>query len=67
MTRDEGLTAGVRYLAREMTATRDEFRRDVGGDMLLEALVSHGYALDRGGNVQLTDMGRRRLQAVERG
>lgn len=67
MTRDEIINNGIRYLAREFVADRDEFRRDVpGGDMLLTALTSGGYARDRGGNVQLTDMGRRRLADVDR-
>lgn len=65
------ITTGLRYLAEQTSASRDEFRRDnaPGGAALCESLLSHGYAirgrtaetLDR---IALSDAGRRRLQAA---
>lgn len=66
------ITEGLRYLAGEFSADRDEFRRDnqPDGAALLEACQSLGYAA-RGNTATtcdrfaLTGAGRRRLAAVE--
>lgn len=66
------ITDGLRYMARELSASRDEFRRDhqPDGAALLEGMVSHGY-LARGTTAEtwdrygLTPAGRRRLAAAE--
>ena len=68
----ERITVGLGYLNREMSASRDEFRRDnqPSGDHLLQAVINLGYAQrgrdhDNVDRVALTDAGRRRLQAVD--
>lgn len=66
------ITDGLRYLAREVSASRDEFRRDnqPEGAALLEGLGSHGY-IQRGDKPEtwdryaLSPAGRRRLAAAE--
>lgn len=66
------ITDGLRYLAREVSANRDEFRRDnqPEGAALMEGLASHGY-IRRGATPEtfdryaLTAAGRRRLAAAE--
>lgn len=68
------ITEGLRYLAGEFSADRDEFRRDnqPHGAALLEACTNLGYAA-RGNTAAtcdrfaLTGAGRRRLAAVEQG
>jgi hypothetical protein len=66
------ITQGLRYLAEEFSANRDEFRRDnhPDGAALLEACSNLGYVA-RGTTPEtwdrhaLTAAGRRRLAAVE--
>ena len=60
------LDAGVEYLAREMSASVDEFRRDnaPAGDMLLQGLLSRGYVVERLGRVALSPAGRRAHEAM---
>lgn len=59
---------GLRYLAEQFSASADEFRRDnaPGGVMLLEGLVSRGYAHEKAGRYAVSAAGRRRLEAMER-
>lgn len=60
------LRDGLRHLSAEFSATRDEWRRHWhGGDMLLDGLVSHGYAIERDARYAVTDAGRRMLAAGE--
>lgn len=61
------IAEGIRYLAGEFSATADEFRRDnaPGGEMLLEALLSHGYAIETRGRFAASRVGLRRLADVE--
>lgn len=66
------ITAGLRYVAEEVSVHRDDFRRDQhpGGSALLEGCESLGY-LRRGKSSEncerfaLTAAGQRRLQAAE--
>lgn len=68
------ITQGLRYLAEQFSAHRDEFRRDnqPDGAALLESCSNLGYVA-RGttretfGRHALTAAGRRRLAAVDRG
>ena len=60
------VTDGLRFLAAEFSCTQDEWREHhAGGDMLLEGLVSRGYALAQRGRFAVSDAGRRRLEAVD--
>lgn len=59
MTLDDGL----RHLANEASLNRQEWREHFrGGDALLDALVSHGYAIERGGQYALSLRGRVRME-----
>lgn len=53
----------LRWLSEEISATPDEFRNAhrEGSAMLLDGLVSQGYALSNGERVAVSDRGRRRL------
>jgi hypothetical protein len=55
----------LRWLAAEFSATRDDFRsaHKAGSDMLLDGIVSHGYASEREGRYALTDAGLRAMEA----
>jgi hypothetical protein len=57
----------LRYLAEQISATREEFWRDnqPGGSALLEGVLSHGYVMRKGDRVALSPAGHRRLKAVE--
>ena len=57
----------LRYLASEFSVTRDEFRsaHKAGADMLLDGLLSHGYATERGGRFAISDAGRRAMGDAE--
>lgn len=63
------LAKGVRYLAAEFSVEPDEFRHDnaPGGDMLLQALLSKGYAVQTRGRVAASRVGLRMLEEFERG
>ena len=63
-TKTDRLRSGAHYLAREFSATPDEFRRDnhPGGDMLLTGLLNTGYAIQKGGRVALTPAGTRMME-----
>ena len=63
------IAEGIRYLATEFSATPDEFRRDngPGAEMLMDALLSHGYAVQTGGRLAASRVGLRRLEDVEVG
>jgi hypothetical protein len=39
------------------------FRDTLGGDQVVQSLVSNGYASEQGGVLRLTDAGRRKLDA----
>ncbi len=58
---------GVRYLASEFSATRDEFRSDnrPDGDELLDGLLSHGYAVETDSRFAASRAGLHRLRDVE--
>lgn len=53
----------LKWLAENFSATADEFRKHhgEGGDMLLTALISRGYALTAAGRVAVSTQGRARL------
>jgi hypothetical protein len=55
----------AQWLAAEISASLDEFRQahQPGGDMLLTALQTHGYAREQNRRVGLTEQGRRMVQA----
>lgn len=54
--------AGLDYLLREFSVTREEWRRHFhGGDMLLDGLLSKGYALTQHGRFAVSRAGRRYL------
>lgn len=58
------ITQGVRYLAAEFSATRQEFRADnqPDGDALLDGLLSHGYAVETAGRYAVSRAGLRMLE-----
>lgn len=51
---------GIRFLGRKRSVTRDEFHsaHKDGAAMLLDGLLSNGYAVQRGHRVALSDRGR---------
>lgn len=52
------ITQGLQHLAREFSLTRQEWRdHHRGGDSLLDALVSHGYAQEQGERFGITRQG----------
>jgi hypothetical protein len=57
----ERIQDGLRWLAAEFSVEPHEFHQahKVGGPMLLEGLLSKGYAWAKGGRVAVTDAGRR--------
>ena len=59
---------GVMYLAREFSASIDEFRRDnaPAGDMLLQGLISRGLAVEKSGRVALSPAGRKAHDVLAR-
>lgn len=63
------LANGVRYLAAEFSVEPEEFKHDnaPGGDMLLQALLSKGYAVQTRGRVAASRVGLRMLEEFERG
>lgn len=67
MTEQQQVMAeGLRHLAGEFSVSRDEWRQHFrGGDMLLDGLVSKGYALHQRGRFAVSRQGRAFLQAVE--
>lgn len=60
---------GLRWLTSEFSCTRDEFRQahQSGADMLLDGMVSQGYAFHdrKQDRYAVSDAGRRRMAAVE--
>lgn len=56
---------GLRWLATEISATREQFRIAQGedGDELLDGLVSQGYVRQGQGRYQASDAGFARLDA----
>ena len=67
MVESMALTDGLRFLTEQFSCSQEEWREHhCGGDMLLEGLVSHGYALTQNGRYAVSAAGRRRLEAVER-
>ncbi|HEL4805431.1 TPA: hypothetical protein UN084_000932 [Stenotrophomonas maltophilia] len=58
------ITQGLQHLASEFSLTRQDWRdHHRGGDSLLDALVSHGYAQEQGERFGITRQGQVRLQA----
>lgn|GEM_PF-1072483 len=67
MTNDP-IAQGLQYLASEFSLTRQEWRNhNGGGDDLLDALVSHGYAREQGERFGVTALGRKRAADFEAG
>jgi hypothetical protein len=66
MNRDR-LHEALRWLASEFSCTPDEFRSEhkAGSDMLLQAMLSLGYARQENGRLAITATGRRRVEALE--
>lgn len=58
----------LRWLIAEISASHDEFRRahQPGGDMLLTALITGGWATTKRGRVAVAELGHRRLADVDR-
>lgn len=57
------IATAIHHLAREFSVNRQEWREHFqGGDALLDALVSHGYAIERDGRFAVTNSGRARLE-----
>lgn len=64
MVRESAITQGLQHLAREFSLSRQEWRDyHRGGDSLLDALVSHGYAQQQGERFGITRQGQTRLEA----
>jgi hypothetical protein len=60
------ITNGLRHLAESFSVDKREWRQHLkGGDDLLEGLVSHGYAHERGGRYAVNAAGRARLADVD--
>lgn len=56
----------LRSLSEQFSVSRQEWRNlHRGGDGMLDALVSHGYALERDGRFAVSAVGRARLADVE--
>ena len=67
MSRIDTLDAALRWLAETFSATADELRAaNPPGDMVLDALLSSGYAIERRGRFAVSDRGRRRLADLDR-
>lgn len=66
MNRDR-LHESLRWLSAELVATREEFCSAMkhGAPMLLDALLSLGYAKAVRDGLVVTEAGRRRLRALE--
>lgn len=61
MSTFDRIQEGLRWLAGEFSCEPHEFHQahPVGGAMLLEGLLSKGYAWQKGDRVAVTDAGRR--------
>ena len=61
MSTFDRIQSGLRWLASEFSVEPAEFYREFqqGGAMLLDGLLSKGYAWQKGGRVAVTDAGRR--------
>lgn len=54
----------LQHLSQQFSLTRQEWRNHYrGGDALLDGLVSHGYAIERGGRFAVSQVGRVRMEA----
>lgn len=63
MSQDQ-ITQGLQYLSSQFSLTRQEWRdHHRGGDSLLDALVSNGYAQEQHERFGITRQGQVRLQA----
>lgn len=63
VSQEDAITQGLQHLAREFSLSRQEWRdHHRGGDSLLDALVSHGYAQQQGERFGITQRGQTRLQ-----
>ncbi len=61
----EPMVDALQYLSSEFSCTRDEWRNHHrGGDMLLDGLVSKGYANTKSDRFAVSDAGRRFLEAM---
>lgn len=68
MTDSQVMVGGLRYLAAEFVLTREDWRRHhKGGDMLLDGLLSRGYARQQGDRYAITPAGRACLEDADRG
>lgn len=60
---NDPIAQGLHYLASEFSLSRQEWRNHhKGGDALLDALVNHGYAQEKGERFGVTALGRVRLE-----
>lgn len=56
----------LRHLAESFSVDRPEWRAHFqGGDSLLDALVSHGYAIEQGGRFAVSRTGNARMADVD--
>lgn len=63
----DAINDGLRFLAESFSVDRPQWRRHYqGGDMLLDGLVSHGYAIEKGGRFAVSRMGNARMADVDR-
>ncbi len=61
---DDAVLTAAKALAEQFAVNRQEWRdQHKGGDHLLDALVSKGYALHRDGRYAISETGRRYLDA----
>lgn len=62
----EIMVGALQYLSGEFSVTRTEWRQHhKGRDMLLDGLVSKGYAIERDGRFAVSQAGRRMLDDLE--
>lgn len=62
----EVMVGALQYLSGEFSVTRAEWRQHhKGRDMLLDGLVSKGYAIERSGRFAVSQAGRRMLEDLE--
>jgi hypothetical protein len=61
------LADAIAWLSSQFSATRDEFRQEHqdGADMLLDGMLSKGYAWTKGGRYAVTNAGRRASAHLE--
>lgn len=59
------LAPALRTLAERFSLDRDEWRQlHKGGDMMLDGLLAHGYAIQKAGRFAVSEAGRRMLDEL---